>query len=190
MKKYHTTYLLIFSAIVTILAVGLFVFFYKIIENKNLHASTVLTTLQGKMKEKEDAILFAEKVAEIKSLQNSVNGYFVDSNKIDTFVNYLEDIGPNFGTEVTVKNIEIPPKTKNTIIFDVAVSGTFKGVMKTITFLENILYKVNITQIYLNKDVVEQSQQTMGTDGAIIKEKVPSTQTWQADVSFNILSLN
>lgn len=187
MKKNYATPILIFSSLVTILTICLFIFFLKVIENKDQHASAVLTTLQEKMKEKENAIIFAEKVSEIKLLRDSINSHFVDPNKIDMFVNYLEEMGLEFGSEVLVKNIEIPPKTKNTIIFNLSINGTFKEVMRTITFLENIPYKINITQVYLNKDM---EQQVPGTQGVAGNNKIIETPMWQADISFNILSLN
>lgn len=184
MKKNHTTPILIVSILVVILTICLFIFFLKVIKNKNQHVSVVLTTLEEKMKEKENAIIFAEKVTEIKSLQDSINNYFIDPNKIDTFVGYLEEIGLSLGSEVSVESIVIPPKTKNTVAFKLSIIGTFEEVMKTITFLENIPYKINITQINLNKDITQQTQEV------IVKSEIQNVPTWQADVSFNILSLD
>lgn len=185
MKKHLTIPIFIFSILTAIFAVLLFVFFFKVIENKNQHASVVLVTLQEKLKEKEDSIIFSGKVAELKSIQDSINSYFVDSNKIDTFVSYLEGIG--LGSVVSVKSIEIPIKTKNTIAIKVSVTGTFKEVMNTITMLENIPYQVNITQIYLNESQKEVVQDNFKVT---TKPKVSKISTWQADISFNILSLN
>jgi hypothetical protein len=186
MKKSYTTPILIFSIIITILAIGIFIFFYKVIENKNQHASAVITTLQEKMKEKDDSITFAEKVAEIKTLQTSVNNHFVDPNTIDTFVNYLEEMGSNLGSQTSVKDIQIPDKIKNTIVINLLITGTFNNVMRTITYLENIPYRINITDMYLNKNIEQQSGDLLAT-GA--KNKTPTISTWQADITFSILSL-
>lgn len=174
MKKNYTTLIFTFSIFISILSICLFIFFLKVIKNKNQHTSVVITTLEEKMKEKENAVMFTEKIAEIKSLQDSINSRFVDPNKIDIFVSYLEKIGLNLNSEVVVNNIEIQPKTKNIIIFKLSIKGTFQEVIKTITFLENIPYQINITQVYLNKDII-QGQEAL---------------TWHANVSFNILSLN
>lgn len=183
MKKNYTTLIFILSIFTTILAICLFIFFLKVIRNKNQHTSTILVTLEEKIKEKENAVIFAEKVSEIKLIQDSINNHFVDPNKIDTFVDYLEKIGLNLGSEVVVKNIEVPAKIKNIIIFNLSIGGTFSKVIETITFLENIPYQINITQVYLNKDIAQKTQVD------ISKEKVPEVLKWQADVSFNILSL-
>lgn len=184
MKKNYTTLILILSIVTTIITVFLFVYFFKVIENKNQHATDVLTSLQEKMKVKENEIIFAKKVAEIKLLQDSIGSHFLNPNKIDTFANYVEGIGSNLGSVISVTGIEIPPKTKNTIIFGLSVNGTFNNVMKTISYLENIPYRINITQVYLNKAIEQQAQVTPG------KEIIPGVSTWQADLSFNILSLN
>lgn len=184
MKKNKITLILIFSIIATTLSVGLFVFFFKIIENKNQHISVVLTTLGEKEKEKEDAIIFSEKVVEIETLNNSINSHFVYSNKIDTFVNYLEEIGSGIGSGVSVKSIEKSVKIKNTIIFKLSIIGTFQEVMKTIILLENIPYQVNISQVYLNKNSIKAT----GNDD--VSDKTNGVTNWQADISFNILSLN
>jgi hypothetical protein len=184
MKKNYTTLILILSIIATIITLFLFVYFLKVIENKNQNATDVLTSLQEKMKAKENEITFAKKVAEIKSLQDSIDSHFVDPNNVDTFANYVEGIGSNFGSDTSVTRIEIPPKTENTIIFGLSINGTFNNVMKTISYLENIPYRINITQVYLNKVAGQRVQVTPG------KDKSQGVSTWQADLSFNVLSLN
>lgn len=186
MKKNYTTLIFIFSILISILAICLFIFFLKVIRNKNEHASVVLTTLEEKMKEKENAIMFSKKVAETKSLQDSINSHFVDPNKMDIFVSYLEEIGSSLGSLVVVNSIEIPPKTQNIISFQLSISGTFQKVMETVTFLENIPYQISITQVYLNKDII---QTTQGDVKTITPVKITSLPTWQADVSFNVISL-
>jgi hypothetical protein len=163
---------------------GVLVFFLKIIENKNQHISAVTTTLEEKMKEKENITTFAKRISEITLLQNSIDSRFIDPDKIDSFVSYLEELDSNTGADILVKNIEISPKIKNVVSFKLMISGTFQQVMRTITFLENIPYEVNITQVYLNKNI---SQET--TEDATKPTTIPAP-TWQADVSFNILSLN
>ena len=184
MKKNYTTALFIFSIFTTILAVCLFIFFLKVINNKNQHTAAVLTTLGRSMQDKENAVIFAGKVSEIKSIQDSVTNYFVDKNKIDTFVDYLEKSGANFGSEVSVVSIEVPTLSKNTVTIKLSIVGKFQNVMNTVSYLENIPYQINITQYYLNKNIPEEVQ----VDPT--KPKAPNVSTWEADVSFNILSLN
>ncbi|HEY5588926.1 MAG TPA: hypothetical protein VIK86_08230 [Candidatus Paceibacterota bacterium] len=190
MKKTKTIFILIFSAITAILSVCLFVFIIKVIENKNTHISAVLSTYQSKLKEKENAVFFKKKTDEIKLLQDSINGYFIDPNKIDTFVNSLEEINLITGADVSVKSIEISQSVKNIISVKLLISGTFEQVVKTISYLENIPYQINITKVYLNKDIKDSTQIKQSIDKTSTLNKVLNMPTWQADVSFNILSLN
>lgn len=186
MKKNHTTAILAFSIIAMIGAIALFVFFLKVIDNKNTHINAVLSTLGEKLKEKENAIAFTGKVAEIKIIQDSINSHFVDPNQIDTFVSYLENVGVNIGSQIRVESIEVPEKNKNIIAVRLSAKGTFEKVMNTITLLENIPYEINITQIYLNESIKAITQDNIKGVG----QKSTNVPTWQADVSFNVLSLN
>ena len=185
MKKTNTTAILIFSIITAILSVFLFIFLLKVIENKNQKVATILTTLEEKRIEKENAKIFSEKIAEIKLLQNSINNHFVNTNNIDTFASFLEKVGSDLGGELSIKNIEIPPETQNIINFEVSIKGTFPEVMEIITSLENIAYQIDVTQVYLNKDIQPEEMTGVKQLKPIIKIPV-----WQADVSFNILSSN
>ena len=176
MRKSHTIIILILSFIITAVTILLFFFLLKVIENKNQHASAVLETLKDKIQEKENATINASRLDELNQIQNNVNNYFVDKDKIDIFVNYLEDMGLKLGSSVSVESIELLEKSKDIISVKLSVGGTFGKVMNTISFLENIPYQINITQIYLSKDTKQVKNQ--------------KTQTWQANISFNILSLN
>jgi len=182
MKNKRTTIFLIFSVLVTLIVVAAFAFFLRVIKNKNEHASVVIATLEDKMRQKENTELFAEKFEEIKSLENDIMSHFVDPNKIDEFVSYLEDLGEITGASISVEGIDVPEDNKGMIDFKLSIEGSFQAVSRTITLLENIPYQVNVNQVYLNKDI-EQIK-----DGNEIK--ISSTSTWQADVSFSILSLN
>jgi len=188
MKRKHTILIFIFSIIATIATVLLFIFFLKIIKNKNQHISAVLTTLEEKTKEKENMVMFAEKLTEIKSTQNSISRLFLDPDKIDTFVGYLEEMGSSVGSEIIVNNIEVLQKVKNTISVKLSARGNFQEVVSAINLLENIPYQITITQMYLNKEI-KQAAPDEFIDGKIVKGKIPETSTWQADITFNILSL-
>ena len=169
MKKNNTTLIFITSMLVLILVIFLFFYFLRVIKNKNQHTAVVLTTLQEKISEKENALTFNEKVTEIESLQKKINNLFVNPNKIDEFVNYLEEIGRTTNSEVSVKDVK---ENKDVLTFTLSMKGGFNDVIKSITLLENIPYQTDITSVVLNEEVEEN----------LIK-------TVQVDVVFSILSL-
>lgn len=182
-KRKYTNFILIISILVALLAISSFIFFLKVVENKNKHASGVMVTLSNKMADKEDAELLTKKFTELESTYQNINNYFIDSSKIDTFVDYLEKLGTENKTELTIKNVEVSPKEQNAINFRVLVSGEFSNVMKVIYLLENIPYHITLTQVFINKETKTVEEDIKG----IKKEKVFSY--WWADASFSILSL-
>ncbi len=190
MKRKNTILILIFSTLAAIIAISLFIFILKVIENKNIHTYATLMTVQDKLKKIENLTIFAKKISEIKLLQDSINSRFVDPNKIDKFVGYLEEIGLITSSEISIKSIEVVPTSKNLISFNLSIKGTFDQVVKTITYLENIPYQVNFTRVYLNKDIKQISDIKQPVEKTVIKNTAGEISTWQADVSFNILSLN
>ncbi len=179
MKNRNTKLILGVSIIIALTMLGVIVFAIKIIENTNKNISTLKSNLEDKIREKDNATSFAEKVTEIELVLSSINNHFVDSNKIDTFVSYLEEIGPMIGTEIVVKNVEVPTKSKNTISFTVSIDGSFDNVAKTISMLENIPYQITPNRVFLSKNIEQKSEENLMT----------GDPTWQADVSFNLLSL-
>jgi hypothetical protein len=184
MKKNHTIIILIVSILTTISIVCLLFFLLKIIKNKNENVSSITLTIEEKMKQKENVSIFNEKVEEMKKIEFSLNEHFVNPNQIDTFVEFLERLGSENDGEVSVNNIEIPEENPNTLNIDISIKGDFNKVMRIMTLLENTTYQVSITKVYLNKDIV----QNVGKDGKL--EKPQGVPSWQADVSFGVLSLN
>lgn len=182
MKNKKITLFLILSIIITLIVILALAFFLRIIKNKNEHTSVVIATLAEKMKQKENAESFAEKFEEIKLLENGITSHFVDPNKIDEFVSYLEGLGDTTGAIVSVKGIEAEKEGSGMIDFKLSIEGSFENVSKTITLLENIPYQVNVVQVYLNKNIEQEKDEK----GNIIS----TSSTWQADVSFSILGLN
>jgi len=166
MKKNHTTLIFIISILTIILFVALLGFFLKVIKNKNQHTAVIWVTLQDKISEKENVLKFNEKIVETEEIQKKINSLFVDPDKIDEFVNYLEKVGEDTNSEVSVIDVK---DNKKILSFILSIRGNFDNVVKSITLLENIPYQTDIVSFTLNEEV-EQG-------------------TVQADVVFNILSL-
>lgn len=181
MNHNHTNLMLMISIVVSLVSIAVFVFFFKVIENKNEHTSVVLVTLAEKIADKKNAETLISKLTELDGVIETINNSFVDQGKIDTFVDYLEKLGLDNGVELTVKNIEVSTKEEKTIIVKVSTSGNFNDTMRVLYLLENIPYHVSINQAFINKDI-----KTTETEEGEIEVK---SLIWQADITFNILSL-
>jgi predicted O-linked N-acetylglucosamine transferase (SPINDLY family) len=186
MNKNRTTFILSLSIIVMILSLGTLVFFFKIIINKNQHTSATLVALANKMERKNNIDSLTKKISEVELTQQTINGYFVDSTKIDSFIDYLEKLGASASTEVKVQNFDTPTaknQTNKTLMVTISSTGTFTNVMRTLELLENAPYKIHITKTTFNlQPKVTAIDEKTG-------KPVPdsSTPIWQALISFSIL---
>jgi len=162
-----------------IIVLFVFIFLIRIINNKNIHTSNVLSVLKTKMIEKENQDVIKDKITEIEKTQKEINNYFVDKGNIDLFVEGLENIGLSNGSYLSVESIDISEKDKNTINIKLFIGGDFEQVMKTLFSLENYPYSVVIDSIYLNKN-----NQVVNTTN---QEKI---YPWTAEVSLSVLSIN
>lgn len=183
MNKKYIKIIFIISIFVTILVLVALTFFFRVIKNKNEHIGKVSETLMEKKEEKENREILIDKFTELELILETVNNYFVDPSKIDTFVDSLEKLGVNNNTELMVKNVELDPKKKENIFFKVLITGEFSDVMKVVYLLENIPNYTGLNQVFINKEVKVSSSEVDGI------EKNIESSIWQADVSFNVLSL-
>jgi hypothetical protein len=182
MHNKKTNLILSLSIITAIVVATVFILFFKVIKNKNEHTSAVLTTLETKINKKANIKMLEKKIAELEATRARIDSYFVDSEQIDSFISYLENLGTTAGTVLEVKTVEISPNKKNTILGKVSAQGTFASVMKTITLLESIPYQIEVTSVYLNKDTQTVTSEVKG------KTVTTTSYVWQADISFEILS--
>lgn len=188
MHKNKTTIIFGLSIFIALLAIAVLIFFFRIIKNKNQHTSAVLTTLESKITKKADISTLKKKISELEDARADLDSYFVNSSRIDSFINYLEKLGAGTGASLEVKSVEVSTKEENTIIGEISISGSFVDVMQAMILVENIPYKIHVTSIYLNKNT--QADSTEVTSKEKGKEKIIKTPTWQADISFKILSLS
>jgi len=185
MKKNNTSLVFYASLFTMIVSVGIFIFFFKVIQNKNEHASKVRMTLSDKIAQKANTDLIEEKISEVQSKSKIVNSYFLDTNNIDKFVEYLEKLGSDNQTDLLVKDIQVPQAEKNRISVKILINGKFADIMQTIALLENSPYQINITQSFLNKIINEQVVPVTGKTKNI---PIEPPSLWQADIIFNILT--
>ncbi|MEK7106386.1 MAG: hypothetical protein AAB895_03435 [Patescibacteria group bacterium] len=182
MLKNRTIITLIISAVVMLATLATLVFFFKIIANKNEHTSAVLVNLANKVARKENINTLTKKIAEVEETKETIDGYFVDSTSIDSFIDYLEKLGANINTEVKVENFEISSTEKNILLVRLSNKGSFTNVMRMIVLLENAPYQIRITRTSIN-----QLPQSVTVDEKTGKATQVGATLWQSTISFSIL---
>ena len=152
--------------------VGLF-FFYKNINQKN---ETVLTKALAWKTE-------AQKREEIKSLDRSVKlieperleleSHFAFSSNIVPFLDTIEGFGPKVGIESQVTSVDLS-KDQNSLVVGLKASGSFTGIYKYITLLENSPYELDFMSMQLSRDGASSTTNT--------------NKNWTAAIKINLLS--
>ncbi len=186
MNQTRSNFIFILSVATALLCAGTVFFFVHVIRNKNEHSSDALATLEEKIEEKSDISTVHKKTAQIQATQQMVTSHFVDPNKINAFVDYLGVFGTNTNTQVTVKDIKLAPKDKNSIITSIAITGAFGDVEKAIALLENDTYQIHITSITFGQNTMTPTAPVPTVKGAV--PPPPSLPGWEADISFTVLS--
>lgn len=181
MEKNNTNLILTFSIILFILVTSFFVYFFKIIKNKNNHTSAVVIALEKKIADKENINTLTQKMDELLNTNKKINGYLVETSKVYIFVEYLENLGVENNVELVVDSVDIPKNEKNKILATLNIIGNFSDVMKTIDTIENSPYNITMSSSYISKEIILSDN----------TQKLPiSTQTsWQVNLKFSVLSL-
>lgn len=182
MKKTKTTIIFTLSLIVALLSISVFVFFIKVIQNKNIHIQAVYATLEEKVIQKSQTDVIKKNNDFIKQSQERINSHFVDTTDISVFIGYLESIGTAGGTTLSVDNIENPATDEKIVTVKVSIIGSFSNTMRTIRMLEHIPYKIHFEYIYLNKYIPTQNP----TD--LTKKVVIPPSSWETQLSFDVLT--
>lgn len=188
MNNKYTNLILAISAMALIVSISFFVYFLNIIKNKNKHTSAVTSTLENKIKEKENIKILEAKMSELEDINNKIGSYVVETSRIDTFVEYLEGLEDSNNIDVLVRGVDIPKNEMNKIIVTVNITGTFSNVMKGVAILENSPYNIIINSLYINKDITK----TSSVSDTSLNEKntvASNDPLWVANLSFSALSL-
>jgi hypothetical protein len=187
MKKNSTNIILAFSFLMLIILIGVFVYVFSVIRNKNIHTSSVVAALDQRILENNNIGVFDKKMSDLKNTNDLMGSFIVDKSNIDKFVEYLENLGTSNDVDLAVKSVDTPKNEKNKILVNLSMVGDFSNIMKVIALLESSQYSVTMSSSYVSKDTpdVEGGSVTPKTDSPNVIKKIP----WNADISFTVLSL-
>ena len=180
-NKGNTTLIFCLSTATVLITLGAFIFFFKVIENKNKHTSNVLITLANKEKQKENNENLIKQISEVSDTKSQIDSYFVDPNKIDSFINYLENLGTESGANLKVKGFETKIDSGNSLNVKVSAKGTFNNVISTLMLIEDAPYKLMVTDVRMSQNY---KQEILDEKGEV---KQAAEKEWEAEITFNVL---
>ena len=167
---------------------GGFFYLINVIKNKNKHISAVSATLQEKMDEKDNMVTLEKKIIELGDTRTKISRYLIDTSNIDTFVEYLENLGSSNSIDLMVKSVETLKGEKNKLTFNIEMDGSFPNITKVVSILENSPYSLSVNSLYINKITQDSKVETIDPK---TKKTITTTNTkssWQATANFTVLS--
>lgn len=138
------------STVLLLLSVFLFFFIYKNIQDSN----KIFTEAQTKWQQEES------KRSEIKSLERflsitaedrvSLDSHFIRSSDVVPFLDSIEKLAPQVKATTEVTSVDISPGNTSLAV-GIKASGTFEGLYKFLTLLENSPYQIEFVSMNMRK---------------------------------------
>ena len=179
MKKINITTKFFLLLLLATFSVTIFIYLFKVIENKNIHTQAAYVVLAEKVNFKNQSDAIKRSVSLTKEAQKKINSYFVDVENIDLFMGELESLGPKSGVDVMIKSVEPSKTDEKYITINFSTEGSFANIFKVIQMVEYMPYKIHLKNVYLNKNIIFNQDP---------KANKTSVTGWQADISFQVLN--
>lgn len=198
MKIGHKHYILLIMSILAFVVSGTAYFImYKNIVKQGTITSKAHAELQyqNEMKKHEEDLVELYNNSE-KDRQN-INSIIISEDKIVDFIEAVENIGKQSGTDITISSINKENKdskdTKlknfnigNTITAKIDAKGSFASIMKSLVLLENIPYQVYLNNVVITTDVSD----NVGNGDIVVstKKKIATNSKWSMSLQIKALS--
>ncbi len=190
------TYTIISLSTISIIILGIAVVYWY---NVNSFLKTSQTIADNRVlvdtetKRAHDVSVLKQKVALANVQQEKISQFFLQKDQIAPFLGYIESIGTNNGSLITIDSVGI---TKNTKIKNLEVtfkiSGTYQQVVSTLQHIEQMPFYSRVQKVVL--DVVPDSagglvSTVVGADGKPKQVKSAVTDPlWTADITLGVFS--
>jgi hypothetical protein len=161
MKHFHSHILLLVMAVITLgFTVGVYVYLERAVDASIAHAvaaRNLVRSEQANTSQQQNIISVYEATAANRA---RLYGNFVPVDAVVTFIEAIENLGNETGSQVTLSGINADPLdgavtgTTGKVSGHVTASGSWESVMRVLTLAEVLPYKVSTDNVALNVSVV------------------------------------
>ena len=137
----------------TALAVGIavsagYIVWYGMVSEKSRQVAELESQIIDANKNVSRIALARAALAEIANDEESVRGYFVSEAGVVAFINSLEQLGLSQKAAVSVLSVSTGGSpSAPTLLFTLAINGTFDAVMRTVGAIEYAPYDLSISKL-------------------------------------------
>ncbi len=145
---------LIVSTIFLLGAFSLFGYLFYNVRAESQSVSELSAQIEQLSNEESTSSTLKHSVAVTEGDSSKLNSYFVSSDNVVSFINSMEALGVNVGSDVSTTSID-PGKDSSTLTFNIVAKGSFSSVSRFVTLLENVPYQVRIQKLDLEKNMAD-----------------------------------
>ncbi len=187
MPRKKTYYIFSISLLFALASIAVFTLMFMALKKKNESASALSQNIQSSSNQEENIATLKKNIQTTNEARNRVNSFIVNENSIETFVSWMEDQGNNIALDVTVKNVDLLPKKKNTLAVSMETKGSFDQVMHFINMIQYAPYQILITSTSLTSAV---KAPTLASQSTPESKKEEPVYEWNLQIGFEVTSYN
>ncbi len=191
--KIKTITSIVVTAILVVISVFVYVYVVNTFLNQSQNNADNRVLIETENKRIYDVSMLRQQVVVAQAQQEKINQYFLRKDQIAPFLGFLESIGTDTGSLITIGSVDIEKGTKsNKLNVHFKVSGTYQQVMAAEEKYEQIPFYSEITKIVL--DIVPDSgggivSTITGKDGKPVQvTSKKNTPLWSADITMVVYS--
>lgn len=166
------------SVIFFILLLVALVFLYKKINLNNEKAELSTIELENEANSRSQIRLLNKSIETIKGDKARLETHFAKSSDIVPFLDNIEALGPKAGVKAEITSVNIL-EDKSGLLAKISASGSFGGIYKFLTLLENSPYELE----FIAFDISREGGSDVALDGTLVKNS-----NWQATFNIKLLS--
>ena len=167
---------LIFSILFLGLVLLAFIFLYRKIDANEKKSEAILSEWQNEVSKYNEIKSLNNSVKIITDQKNLLENHFAQSSDVVPFLNMIEKLGLDSGTQTLVTSVEIAAD-KTSLLVGIKTSGVFETVYKFLTLLENSPYELE----FISMDIKKINNQSTAS-------KNINTLSWEGSFKIRLLT--
>lgn len=144
---------LLLSAIFFILSCIVFLFFYRVINDNNRESQLKEGEWQSEAFRRDEIKALDRSVKIIEGERVQLETHFAQSSDVVPFLDTIEGLAPQVGIQAEVVSVDIL-KDNTGLLVGMKASGTFDGLYKFLTLLENSPYELEFVSTDMTRETV------------------------------------
>lgn len=165
---------LVISTVLLMLSIFLFFFIYKNIQDSNKIFAETQAKWQQEESKRNELKSLERFLAMTKGDKTSLDSHFITSSDVVPFLDSIEKLAPQVKAKTEVTSVDISPGNTSLTV-GIKASGTFEGLYKFLTLLENSPYQIEFVSMDMRRT----------SEGINSKDAAPQ---WSAVFKIKLLS--